>query len=79
MQDYSFPLDNYKKSVKQLSHCLCLLLLLPHLCRSSILKEIEAEEQHRKWFYRQLEHISKKLENLPLKETVSIILTTILK
>ncbi|XP_025084132.1 adenomatous polyposis coli protein-like isoform X3 [Pomacea canaliculata] len=40
--------------------------------RSSILKEIEAEEQHRKWFYRQLEHISKKLENLPLKETYSL-------
>ena len=35
------------------------------------MKEIESEEQHRVWFYRQLESITNKLETLPLSETVS--------
>ena len=35
------------------------------------MKEIESEEQHRVWFYRQLESITNKLETLPLSDTVS--------
>ena len=35
------------------------------------MKEIESEEQHRVWFYHQLEIITNKLETLPLSDTVS--------
>nr|KAG5690318.1 hypothetical protein BaRGS_022545 [Batillaria attramentaria] len=40
--------------------------------RSSLMKEIETEEQHRKWFYKQLELITKKLETLPLTDTYNL-------
>ena len=35
------------------------------------MKEIESEEQHRLWFFRQLEVITNKLDTLPLTNTVS--------
>ncbi|KAK7095933.1 hypothetical protein V1264_005287 [Littorina saxatilis] len=36
------------------------------------MKEIESEEQHRVWFYRQLEIITGKLETLPLSDTYNL-------
>lgn len=42
-----------------------------YFVRTSILREIELEEQHRKWYYDQLEALAKKIESLPLSEPVS--------
>lgn len=40
-------------------------------CRSAVLQEIEMEEKRRKWHLDQLLEVQKKLEALPVSDTVS--------
>ena len=39
--------------------------------RTSVLREIEMEDKRRKWYFDQLEDLQKKLESLPVSDTVS--------
>ena len=41
-------------------------------CRTSILREVDNEEQQRKWFYDQLDTLTKRLDTLPLSDKVNI-------
>ncbi|KAK2149870.1 hypothetical protein LSH36_433g01019 [Paralvinella palmiformis] len=49
----------------QMFTCTVALLEALDRARSSLLQEIENEDQHKKWYYEQLESLEEKIQNLP--------------
>ena len=47
------------------------VMLFVCIYRTSVLREIEMEDKRRKWYFDQLEDLQKKLESLPVSDTVS--------
>ena len=47
------------------------VMLFVCIYRTSVLGEIEMEDKRRKWYFDQLEDLQKKLESLPVSDTVS--------